>query len=228
MKRAHINTATFAGRVCEMSLLHEDPLGHPLLQFSLDTRHNVELAEALDVSQKHRCVVGDALAEELSRTVSNGSRILVHGPLFVNSRAKRSLVQRIANLVVEHATVLRPPRQPGAEALPEADELIVAQNDVHLVGKLVAVGSDVSGATRLTIATRLPFPALHDVLVWFDFDGAVGATVEVRDGMLAQHVTTWSDGQVRQLSTIECFDVLILDGPRPAPFNSLPLVLRGS
>ena len=224
MRRAHVNTATLAGQVCEMSLLQEDPLGHPLLQFSLDTRHNLFLADALSVSEKHRCVASDALAEELSRTVTDGTTLLVHGPLFVNSRAKKSLVQRIANLVVQNATVIRPPR--SAEAPPEVE---VAENEVHLVGNVLAVGPDASGAIRLTMATRLPFRAVHDVLVWItEFDAPVGSTVEIREGMLAQHVITWSDGQVRQLSTIESDDVEVLDSSRPVPFIPLPRALRRS
>jgi len=119
MRRAHVNTATFAGRVCEMSTLQEDPLGRPLLQFSLDTRYNLELADALSVSEKHRCVAGDALAEELSQTVRNGATLLVHGPLFVNSRAKKSLGRRIATLPVEHAT-LRPDARDTLGALRQA------------------------------------------------------------------------------------------------------------
>ena len=228
MRRAHVNTATFAGRVCEMSTLQEDPLGRPLLQFSLDTRYNLELADALSVSEKHRCVAGDALAEELSQTVRNGATLLVHGPLFVNSRAKKSLGRRIATLPVEHATLLREPRQPGAEGagLEETNTrgLKLAENEVHLVGTVVSVVPDALADARLTISTRLPFPAIHEVLVWLttDFAAPVGATVEVR-GMLAQHVVPWPDGQVRQMSIVECEDVQVFDNAHRAR-TSLPRV----
>ena len=225
MRRLHVNTATFAGRVCEMSKLQKDPLGRPLLQFSLDTRCNIE-ADALSVSEKHRCAAGDGLAEEISETVRDGDRLLVHGPLFVNSRAKRSLSRRIAYLPVRDATLLRRWEQYSGETIPleTNTKRPEAENEVHLVGTVVSVVSDALADARLTVATRLPFPAIHEVLVWLStgFAARVGSTVEVR-GMLAQHVIPWPDGQVRQTSIVECDDVQVFD-EAPQVTRTLPRV----
>ena len=238
MKPKHINTGTFVGRVEDMSSLQKDPLGRPFLQFVLDCRPGIEVAEALNVSEKHRCVAYDALAEEVSKTVTDGATLLVEGPLFVNSRVAKHLHRRIATIPVREATLLEPSRSlsaPAGDECPQGrnrfDRYRPAQNEVHLVGKLVSVVPDDRVAPRLTISTRLPFPATHDVLVWttrFDAHAApLGSFVEV-NGLLCHHVTPWPDGQVRLLSIVESDEVELVGNPPRAGTPSAGVPSPGS
>ena len=224
MKCVHVNRATLSGRVRDLFALERDSRGRPLLRFSLDSQSNPpEAASSLDVSETHRCVASDDLAETLAETISDGTTLLVDGPLFVNSRAAKPLYRRIVQIPVQHATALTPVRPPRARSLVEAvrnmnlfDSERLAQNDIHLVGRLDKIVID-GEAPRITISTRVPFRATHDVVVWttqFDPEAAwVGSLVEV-NGHLHHHVTPWGDGQVRLISLVESDDVHILDSSR--------------
>ncbi|HVV48976.1 MAG TPA: hypothetical protein VHO06_04905 [Polyangia bacterium] len=225
MKPVHANCATIAGIVDEILELELNRVGRPVLKFYLNT--TAEFNPGRDIADRQRCIAVGETASQLAKTIRDGAAVRVDGPLLVNSRARRDLYQRIAKISVRSATVIHPAptaRQIFARvlALPELERPhdcpppkleTYAQNQIHLVGKVIAIEND-DGLPRVTVSTRSPFPATHDVVFWGDaLEPAlcVGATAEVR-GLLYHHLENWSDGQVRLLSRVHSESVRVFDG----------------
>ena len=234
-----LNTATFAGIVDDLSDVRRDRDGDPYVKFLLNTKKSAELTSPEDTHEQHRCIARGRLAELLKKTVTDGATLLVAGSLFVNSRAARRLDRRIANIVVASASLLRPAPTArqfyawASQSDPEVDNRFdvrrFARNEVHLVGRVVGVDpNDV--LPRLTISTRVPFAATHDVLIWTgaidDNAVRVGAIVEV-EGLLSHHIIPWSDGQIRLVSRVETEDVTIIDQSYRATTVAARVPLRG-
>ena len=230
MKPTHTNWATFAGIVEELYELEPGRFSRPVLKFYLNTTR--DLAGGLEIGNRHRCLAVGETAEELAKTIREGAVMRVEGPLHVNSRARRDLYQLIAKIAVRRATVIHPAptaRQllarvfgvPGLEPsntpLPPRLKSF-ATNEVHLVGKVIGVGH-VDGYPRVTLCTRAPFRATHDVVFWgekVDEGITIGAIAEVR-GLLSHHIENWSDDQVRLLSRVHSEHLRVFDG---SPFAS--------
>ena len=238
MTRHQVNTATLAGRIEELSSLQTDREGRPFVRFTLNSRKAIELTSADDVYEQHSCIARGRVAEQLAATVTAGATLLVVGSLFVNSRAVRRLDQRIAKVAVDSASVLSPAptyrlliarAAAAAEGENRFDARRLARNEVHLVGKVVAVDPD-TALPCLTISTRVPFAATHDVIVWGeDVDEhttPIGAIAEVK-GLLSHHITPWSDGQIRLVSRVETEEVKILDRTHRAPTSPASVQLLG-
>lgn len=75
------------------------------------------------------------------------------------------------------------------------------------------------GYRRVTLCTRAPFRATHDVVFWgekVDEGITIGAIAEVR-GLLSHHIENWCDDQVRLLSRVHSEHLRVFDG---SPFAS--------
>ena len=185
-----------------------------------------ELSAGREIADRQRCIAVGGTAEQLATTIRDGAALRVEGPLFVNSRARRDLYQRIAKIAVRSATLIHPApaareiftRVLGVPGLgvantPPPKLAAFAKNEVHLVGKVIAMGTE-DGLPRVTLSTRAPFPATHDVVFWgeaLDERVRVGTTAEVR-GLLFHHIENWTDGQVRLLSRVHSENVRVFDG----------------
>jgi hypothetical protein len=238
MKLPHANCATFAGIVEELLQLEHNRVGRPVLKFYLNT--TPELSAGREIADRQRCIAVGGTAEQLATTIRDGAALRIEGPLYVNSRARRDLYQRIAKISVRSATLIHPAptvreiftrvlEVPGlgvANTPPPPKFATFAKNEVHLVGKVIALGVE-DGLPRVTLSTRAPFPATHDVVFWgeaLDERVRVGTTAEVR-GLLFHHIENWTDGQVRLLSRVHSEFVQVFDGTS-YPGASLPSFTR--
>jgi hypothetical protein len=238
MKPAHANCATFAGIVEELLQLEQNRVGRPVLKFYLNT--TPDLSAGREIADRQRCIAVGETAEQLAKTIRDGAALRVEGPLHINSCARRALYQRIAKIAVRNATLIHPApsareifaRVLAAPALgvpntpPPPKLATFAKNEVHLVGKVVAMDAE-DGLPRVTLSTRAPFPATHDVVFWgeaLDQRVRVGTTAEVR-GLLFHHIENWPDGQVRLLSRVHSEIVEVFDGTS-LPGPSLPSLTR--
>lgn len=236
MKPAHANCATFAGVVEELLQLEHNRVGRPVLKFYLNTTPELSAG----IADRQRCIAVGETAEKLAKTIRDGAALRVEGPLHVNSRARRDLYQRIAKIAVRSATLIHPapsarelfarvldlPQLAPANTSPPPKLATFAKNEVHLIGKVLAMGDD-DGLPRVTLSTRAPFPATHDVVFWgeaLDQRVRVGTTAEVR-GLLFHHIENWTDGQVRLLSRVHSEIVEVFDGTSP-PGASLRTLTR--
>jgi hypothetical protein len=209
MTRHQVNTATLAGRIEEVSAIETDREGRPFVRFTLNSRKAIELASADDLFEQHSCIARGRVAEQLAATVTAGATLLVVGSLFVNSRAVRRLDQRIATVAVDSVSLLSPAptyRQLIARAATAAegenrfDTRRLARNEVRLVGKVVAVDPDIA-LPRLTISTRVPFAATHDVIVWAeDFDGTPCPSVQSPRSRVSSLITSRRGGTAKSVS----------------------------
>ena len=237
MKPAHVNYATFTGTVEKMFELECTGLGRPLLKFFLNTGNTAERTSTGDIAEIQRCIAVGETAQQFVKRVRPGATLLVEGPLRVNSRARRPLHQRIAKLYVQSATIVRPAptaleilaRTLAPEDKKRDDGRAHAKNELHLVGKVAAVEDD-GVFPRVTLSTRLPFAATHDVQFLgddLDSDVRVGVIAEVR-GLLYHHIEHWDDGQIRLLSRVQSEDIKILDDTASASASSPVFTALGS
>ena len=232
MRPEHVNNATLAGEVQDISRLRRDPAGRPYLEFNLNTSRTFVLLYSADLTERHRCIARGELAEQLAETVADGTTLLVMGAIRVNSSAVKRLDRLIARVAVEQACVLKSPpsghSRLTAEVFPERASEVVghtpadfARNEVRLVGTVVKVEVRRSAA-RLAIRTHRGRADTHDLLVWTEEVPAgalrIGALVEIK-GVLEHHVTRWNDGQVRLVSAVE-MPILSLLEPAPSKRDS--------